>query len=249
MLRQRNKWLIERLLTSRSKKTNEAGAPKGASDIQFGKAQIAGFAMILLIILLDQVTKWMAMSSWVRELRDGGVPYYVQSFWEWLKDPALPPPAQIYVTDYFNLSVVWNKGVSFGLFSHNDPIMVYILIGTAALISGLLFVWLLQTGRMFMTLSFGAIIGGALANIVDRIRYGSVFDFIDLHYKGYHWPSFNVADMAISVFVFVLIIDSLFNQESALEKAGTEKSTETTKNFVKSHKVTSAPAEKSGKEE
>jgi signal peptidase II len=71
-------------------------------------------------------------------------------------------------------------------------------------------VWLWRALRSIPAAALGLVIGGALGNVVDRIRFGAVFDFLDVHVAGWHWPAFNVADSAISVGVAVLLIDSLF---------------------------------------
>ncbi len=71
-------------------------------------------------------------------------------------------------------------------------------------------VWLFRTRRVLPALALGLIVGGALGNVIDRLRLGAVFDFIDVHLAGYHWPAFNLADSALSIGVVLLIIDGLF---------------------------------------
>ena len=71
-------------------------------------------------------------------------------------------------------------------------------------------VWLTRTDRTTVALGLGLIIGGAIGNVIDRIRFGAVFDFLDFHAFGFHWPAFNVADSAISVGAVILVVDSLF---------------------------------------
>lgn len=242
MLRQRNSWGIYRALMKRFEETTgEASGGAEASSAKtvttfFGRAQVIGVFSILVVILLDQLSKWYVMSALVRPLRDGTDGQLVQSFWQWWKEADLPSFSVIQITDYFNLTVVWNRGVSFGLFSHDDPVMAYILIATAAIVSLVLLIWMVQTQRLFMTICFGAIIGGALGNIIDRVRYGAVFDFLDVHYQAYHWPSFNVADMAITVCVVLLVLESFFPKKQISEEPS-EKGAGSDRKFVKSHRT------------
>lgn len=114
------------------------------------------------------------------------------------------------VTPWFNLVHVQNKGVTFGLLNNiNHEYATYGLIGVAALVVGLLLRWLYHTRSTLVAVALGAIIGGAVGNVIDRVRIGSVIDFLDFHYQGYHWYAFNVADAAIVTGVGLLMLDSL----------------------------------------
>jgi len=117
-------------------------------------------------------------------------------------------PPVIEVTPFFNLVQVWNTGVSFGLFQEDSAIRSWTLIAVAAAVLVWLVLWLRRARTRLMALALGAIIGGAIGNIIDRIRFGAVFDFIDLHAFGWHWPAFNVADSAIVIGVALLLLDS-----------------------------------------
>ena len=115
----------------------------------------------------------------------------------------------IYLTSYLNLYLIWNKGIAFGLLSMNES-MIY---NTITLIIGIIIIVILfmlwrsdNIQRYFLVL----IVGGALGNFYDRIIYTAVPDFIDLHFKGFHWFVFNVADIFITVGVFCLILVELF---------------------------------------
>jgi signal peptidase II len=116
----------------------------------------------------------------------------------------------IYVTSYFNLFLIWNKGIAFGLLSMNESL----IYNSITLIIGLIIVVILfmmwkkdNIQRYFLAL----VAGGALGNFYDRIVYTAVPDFIDLHFHGLHWFVFNVADIFITVGVFCLILVELFN--------------------------------------
>ena len=115
----------------------------------------------------------------------------------------------VYLTSYLNLYLIWNKGIAFGLLSMNES-MIY---NTITVIIGIIIIVILfmlwrsdNIQRYFLVL----IVGGALGNFYDRIIYTAVPDFIDLHFKGFHWFVFNVADIFITVGVFCLILVELF---------------------------------------
>ncbi|KJB96307.1 signal peptidase II [Skermanella aerolata KACC 11604] len=135
----------------------------------------------------------------------------------------LANPRVIEVTSYFNLVMAWNRGVSFSLFWHEAEYMPYVLSAVALGIVAFLLSWLRKADRPFLAVSIGMVIGGALGNVVDRLRFGAVTDFLDFHVLGYHWPAFNVADTGISVGVALIVIDSLFgSQDADGEKGGTK---------------------------
>lgn len=117
-------------------------------------------------------------------------------------------PPVIEVAPFFNLVQVWNTGVSFGLFQEDSALRSWILIGVAAAVLVWLLLWLRRAQTSLVAVALGAIIGGAIGNIIDRIRFGAVFDFIDLHALGWHWPAFNLADSAIVAGVGLLLLDS-----------------------------------------
>jgi signal peptidase II len=112
---------------------------------------------------------------------------------------------------FVNLVAVWNYGVSFGMFNSGSGAASWIFVGVALAIVGVLVYWLWRGARLLPGAALGLVIGGAIGNVVDRIRYGAVFDFLDFHAFGWHWPAFNVADTAITVGVIVLFLDSLFS--------------------------------------
>ena len=129
----------------------------------------------------------------------------------WIVDWLAEPPGFVEVLPFFNLVMVWNRGVSFGLLG-DAGLAPYLMAGIAGLVVIGLVVWLARVAQRLLAGSIGLIIGGALGNIVDRLRLGAVADFVDLHAGGYHWPAFNVADAAITVGVAVMLIDSLLNR-------------------------------------
>ena len=138
------------------------------------------------MVILDQASKW------------------------WILEHVMRPPRVIELTGFFNLVMGWNRGVSFGLFNTASPYNAWGLSAIALVIVAALTVWLKRTRGPFLAAAIGLVIGGALGNVVDRLRFGAVFDFLDLHAAGYHWPAFNVADSAITVGAVMLVVDSLF---------------------------------------
>ncbi|NQU61057.1 MAG: signal peptidase II [Rhodospirillales bacterium] len=148
-----------------------------------------GLGLAALVLILDQVTKW------------------------WIVTSVMQPPRVIPVTPFFNLVMGWNRGVSFGMLSDHPWISTWLLPLTTLAITGVLVVWLYRTDRLWAALGIGLVIGGALGNLVDRLRFGAVADFLDFYAFGYHWPAFNVADSAITVGAATIILDSLFTRE------------------------------------
>lgn len=122
----------------------------------------------------------------------------------------MDPPRRIEILSFADLVLVWNRGVSFGLFNQDSQLLRWVLTAIALAISVGLLVWLMRVARALPAVAVGLILGGALGNVVDRIRFGAVVDFVYLHAGTYAWPAFNVADSTITVGVVVLLYDSLF---------------------------------------
>ncbi len=123
-------------------------------------------------------------------------------------------PAGIEVTSFFNLVMVWNTGVSFGLFSEDSASRSWTLIAVSLAVMVWLGIWLWRNQSGPVAVALGMIIGGAFGNVIDRYRFGAVFDFLDFHAFGYHWPAFNVADSAIVLGVGLLLLDGFRPQKT-----------------------------------
>jgi len=115
----------------------------------------------------------------------------------------------IEITGFFRIVMVWNSGVSFGMLNTGEETTRWLLTVLAVGISiGLVF-WLRQMNKRLQVIAIGLVIGGALGNAIDRVRYGAVADFFDFHVAGYSWPAFNVADAGITVGVLLLLLDAI----------------------------------------
>ncbi len=145
-----------------------------------------GLVVALATLVLDQLGKWAALAG---------------------LDPADPP---LHVTPFFNLVLVWNRGVSFGMFNSGGASAPWLLSGLALAVVVGLVVWLRRSDQLLTGLGLGLVIGGALGNVIDRIRFGAVVDFLDFHLASYHWPAFNLADAGICVGAVLMLADGLF---------------------------------------
>lgn len=147
-----------------------------------------GLGIGALVALLDQATKW------------------------WILGTVMQPPRVVEVTSFFNLVLGWNRGVSFGLLNDADGFGPWPFLALTAAITLGLVIWLKRVSGVWLGASLGLIIGGAVGNAVDRLRFGAVVDFLDFHLASLHWPAFNAADCAISVGVVMILVDSLFGR-------------------------------------
>lgn len=153
-----------------------------------------GLFVAVLAIGLDQVTKW------------------------WILASVMDPPRVINVTPFFNLVLVWNRGISFGMFSNESMAGVWVLSLLALIIVGFLLNWLRKAESTRVAVSLGLIIGGALGNVIDRVVHSAVLDFLDFYIGSIRWPAFNAADSFITVGAILLIADSLFSRGSDQSK-------------------------------
>ncbi len=148
------------------------------------------FALAAFVIALDQLTKfWVLAAFRLHESRP--------------------------VTDFFNLVLVFNPGASFSFLADAGGWQRWFFILLALGIS----VWLIamirrHSAETLMPTAMALVLGGALGNVIDRIRFGAVVDFLDFHLAGWHWPAFNVADSAITAGVALLIWQQLTHKES-----------------------------------
>lgn len=112
---------------------------------------------------------------------------------------------------FLNLVLVYNPGAAFSFLSDASGWQRWFFTGLALVVSGVLLVWMRRLRRIERAPAIGLalILGGALGNVLDRLQHGHVVDFIDVYYRDWHWPAFNVADSAISIGVVLLIYDAM----------------------------------------
>ena len=125
----------------------------------------------------------------------------------------MAPGRAIPILPFFNLVMVWNPGVSYGLFPASGPLGTAILALFSIAAVGALGWWLWVSDRITLTVGLGLVIGGALGNLIDRLVYGKVADFFHFYGLGYDWYVFNVADAAITFGVIALLYDALLKPE------------------------------------
>ena len=146
---------------------------------------VLGAAVALAVLAADQVSKY-----WVLHIL------------------RLPERGDVAVIPHLDLTMVWNRGVTFGLFTASGPWSRFALAGLAIVIVGALVLWLRRAESALTAVALGAIAGGAIGNVADRLRYGAVVDFIRAHAFGWSWYVFNLGDAAIVCGVAALILTS-----------------------------------------
>tara|TARA_B100001063_G_scaffold179356_1_gene168449 strand:- start:5092 stop:5571 length:480 start_codon:yes stop_codon:yes gene_type:complete len=152
------------------------------------KKNIQSFIIILAIFLLDRISKILIIN--LETLY--GIKSY--SFFPFL-----------------NFELIWNNGIAFGLLSFNDEVY-YNLITLVIVIVTLIILFLMIKASGIEKYGFLMVFGGSLGNIFDRLFYSSVPDFIDIHFNNFHWFIFNVADIFITLGVFLLIYNEFFKK-------------------------------------
>ena len=147
------------------------------------------FSGAAAIVLADQLTKWVMLARFA-------------------------PGEAVELTGFFNLILVFNKGAAFSLLANapgwQTPLLVAFALGAALIVSVLL---VRSPARRTFCAGLALILGGAIGNVIDRLRFGYVVDFLDLHAAGWHWPAFNVADSAITIGAALLILDGFRHHE------------------------------------
>jgi len=121
----------------------------------------------------------------------------------------LPDVGSIAVLPLLNFTMVWNHGVTFGLLNGLGSAGPLVLAGIAVAVVIGLYLWLMRTDTVMVAIALGGIAGGAVGNVIDRLRFGAVVDFIHAHVGAWSWYVFNVADAAIVCGVAALVLDSL----------------------------------------
>jgi len=154
--------------------------------MSFGPWFRSGLVVALVALALDQISKW-----WIIHIYN------------------LPERGRVAVTPFFDLVMLWNPGISYGLFAQNTEFGRNLLIAFAVCTALALSVWIARTHNRLLAVSLSLIVGGAIGNAIDRALYGAVADFVSLHAYGYYWYVFNVADAVIVFGVIGLLYDTL----------------------------------------
>ena len=122
--------------------------------------------------------------------------------------------SSIFINDFLNLELVWNTGIGFGLFNLEAGLL-YHLISTLILIVLLIILYFILVSSDFDKYLYSLVFGGAAGNIFDRLNYFAVPDFIDFHINNYHWFTFNIADIFISLGIILIILkEIIFKHEN-----------------------------------
>ena len=154
------------------------------------KKHLIDFSIITFIFLIDRVSKLLIIGS-----------------------PETYEQYGISITSFLNFNLIWNEGIAFGLFSFNEEIYYNLLTIFICLIVAVI-IWLMLRSKGFEKLCYIMIIGGSFGNVFDRIFYSAVPDFIDIHFKNFHWFIFNVADIFVTLGIFCLISIEIFSKKT-----------------------------------
>ena len=154
---------------------------------------MTGLIVASAVIILDQATKW------------------------WVVTIFMNPPRVVDVWPFFSVVMVWNRGVTFGFLGDAPFWGRWALVGLSLAIVAILLLWLRRAETKWRAAAIGLIIGGAVGNVIDRVNYGAVADFLDFHVTGYHWPAFNFADSAITLGVAIMFFDALFKPKETVK--------------------------------
>ncbi|HXM83533.1 MAG TPA: signal peptidase II [Burkholderiales bacterium] len=147
------------------------------------------FAIAAAIVVADQIAKWAVLASFA-------------------------PGERRVLTGFLNLVLVFNKGAAFSFLADAPGWQTPLLVAFSLLAAVIVGVLLLRSpGREMLCAGLALILGGALGNVIDRLRFGQVVDFLDFHAFGWHWPAFNIADSAITVGAGLLILEGFLHEK------------------------------------
>ena len=152
--------------------------------------KIALYALSVICIIVDQITKWLA-NNWL-VLHE--------------QNPVMP---------FFNLTLMYNKGAAFSFLSTAGGWQRWFFSIIATVISVVLIVWIwrLKEHEKWLGAGLALVLGGAIGNLIDRLYFGYVIDFVQWYYEHYYWPAFNIADAAIMVGTCLLLVTSFFGKD------------------------------------
>lgn len=173
------------------------------------KKKVKYVYLAIAVLLLDQLSKWYIMERVIRPLYKGAKGESL-SFIDWYLQwpPVLRFPSSIEVLPFFNIVMVWNSGISFGMLGNFSSYGYIILVIISLFIIGTFCMWMYDAKTREYMIPYALVIGGALGNVIDRIRFKGVMDFLDFHANGRHFWAFNVADMAVVCGILSVLVIS-----------------------------------------
>jgi signal peptidase II len=151
------------------------------------KKKIYLFIFVLVLFIIDRVSKILILKNFLDN-----------------------SSSEIYISSFLNFSLVWNSGIGFGILQLEANIFYLLISIIITAINLILIYWMFTSSNYLESIFISIILGGALGNLFDRYYYSSVPDFIDLHYESFHWFTFNIADIFITIGIIGLIIIDLF---------------------------------------
>ena len=151
------------------------------------KKKIYLFIFVLVLFTIDRISKILILKNFLNN-----------------------SSSEIYINSFLNFSLVWNSGIGFGILQLEANIFYLLISIIITAINLILIYWMLTSSNYLESIFISIILGGALGNLFDRYYYSSVPDFIDLHYESFHWFTFNIADIFITIGIIGLIIIDLF---------------------------------------
>ena len=151
------------------------------------KKKIYLFIFVLVLFAIDRISKILILKNFLNN-----------------------SSSEIYINSFLNFSLVWNSGIGFGILQLEANIFYLLISIIITAINLILIYWMLTSSNYLESIFISIILGGALGNLFDRYYYSSVPDFIDLHYESFHWFTFNIADIFITIGIIGLLIIDLF---------------------------------------
>ena len=151
------------------------------------KKKIYLFIFVLVLFAIDRISKILILKNFLNN-----------------------SSSEIYINSFLNFSLVWNSGIGFGILQLEANIFYLLISIIITAINLILIYWMLSSSNYLESIFISIILGGALSNLFDRYYYSSVPDFIDLHYESFHWFTFNIADIFITIGIIGLITIDLF---------------------------------------
>ena len=157
------------------------------------KTAAGWYGLAGLVVVLDQLSKWVVLNT-------------------------IGPGEVIYVAPFWNWVLAWNPGAAFSFLADQPGWQRWLFTALALAVSAWVMVELKRPQPRLQALALTLVMGGALGNVIDRVRFGAVVDFVQWHVAGYYWPAFNVADSAITLGAVLLVLASLTARKESTDE-------------------------------